>query len=162
MNDALAKALHAAEPAADRADKLALYGRFVGGWVMDTVTYRDDGTTHTGQGEIHFGWVLAGRAVQDVWVLPGIFHGTTLRVYDPGIDAWHIFWSDPIRQYYSRQIGRAVGDRIVQEGKNDAGLTVRWSFNDITPNAFRWLGECSFDGGHSWRVQSEYRARRRG
>lgn len=162
MTDVLAKALLAPEPAAYRADKLALYGRFVGSWVMDAVTYRDDGTTRTGQGEIHFGWVLAGRAVQDVWVLPGIFHGTTLRIYDPGIDAWHILWSDPVRQYYSRQIGRAVGDRIVQEGKNDTGLAVRWSFNDITPRAFRWLGECSFDGGRSWQVQSEYHARRRG
>ena len=100
---------------------MGLYGWLIGRWEMDAVTYADDGSKHTGRGEIHFGWVLEGRAIQDVWILPGIFHGTTLRVYDPGIDAWHILWSDPVRQYYARQIGRARGNDIVQEGKNDAG-----------------------------------------
>ena len=69
-----------------------------------------------GRGEIHFGWVLEGRAIQDVWILPGFFFGTTLRVYDPGLDAWHILWSDPLKQYYTRQVGRARGKDIVQEG----------------------------------------------
>ena len=87
-----------------------------------------------GAGEIHFGWVLEGRAIQDVWILPGVFYGTTLRVYDPGIDAWHILWSDPLRQFYTRQIGRARGSDIVQDGKNDAGEAVRWSFTEITPD----------------------------
>jgi hypothetical protein len=41
------------------------------------------------------------------------FYGTTLRVYDPGIDGWHILWSDPLRQFYSRQVGRALGPDIV-------------------------------------------------
>ena len=82
--------------------------------------------------------MLEGRAIQDVWILPGVFYGTTLRVYDPGIDAWHILWSDPVRQFYTRQIGRARGSDIVQLGKNDAGEAVRWSFTEITPDSFRW------------------------
>jgi hypothetical protein len=153
-------ALHTDRPAPDRADKMGLYGWLIGRWEMDAVTYADDGSKHTGRGEIHFGWVLEGRAIQDVWILPGIFHGTTLRVYDPGIDAWHILWSDPVRQYYARQIGRARGDDIVQEGKNDAGAMLRWSFTDITPNSFRWLGERSLDGGATWQLQADFRARR--
>jgi len=153
-------ALHTDRPAADRADKMVLYGWLIGRWEMDTVTYAEDGSKHSGRGEIHFGWVLEGRAIQDVWILPGIFHGTTLRVYDPGIDAWHILWSDPVRQYYARQIGRARGNDIVQEGKNDAGATLRWSFTDITPNSFRWLGERSTDGGATWQLQAEFRVRR--
>ncbi len=76
--------------------------------------------------------MLEGRAIQDVWILPGVFYGTTLRVYDPGLDAWHILWSDPLRQYYTRQIGRAHGADIVQEGTNDAGDAIRWSFTEIT------------------------------
>ena len=92
-------ALAAPGPAPDRADKLALDGRLVGDWEMDATLHRDDGTTHHGPGTIHFFWVLEGRAIQDVWILPGVFHGTTLRVYDPGSDAWHILWSDPLRQY---------------------------------------------------------------
>jgi hypothetical protein len=127
---------------------------------MDAVMHLDDGGRHEGRGEIHFGWVLEGRAIQDVWILPGIFYGSTLRVYDPGIDAWHILWSDPLRPYFTRQIGRARGKDIVQEGRNDSGEAVRWSFTDIEPDSFRWLGERSTDGGASWQLQAEFRARR--
>ena len=153
-------ALHAPHPASDRPDKLGLYGWLIGQWEMDAVIHLDDGTQHKGRGEIHFGWVLEGRAIQDVWILPGVFYGTTLRIYDPNIDAWHILWSDPLRQVYTRQIGRAHGDGIVQDGKNDAGEPVRWSFTEITPNSFRWRGERSRDGGASWQLQAEFFARR--
>ena len=153
-------ALHSASPAADRADKLRLYGWLVGHWTMDATVYRDDGTRHQGQGEIHFGWVLEGRAIQDVWIFPGVFYGTTLRVYDPGIDAWHILWSDPLRQVYTRQIGRAQGTDIVQLGKNDTGEATRWSFRDITPASFRWTGERSRDDSKTWQLQAEFFAKR--
>ncbi len=153
-------ALHTDRPASDRLDKMGLYGWLVGNWEMDATVHADDGTIHKGRGAIYFGWVLEGRAIQDVWILPGVFHGTTLRVYDPGLDAWHILWSDPLRQYYARQIGRARGRDIVQEGKNDAGDAIRWSFTEITPNSFRWRGERSRDGGAPWQLQAEFFARR--
>jgi hypothetical protein len=156
----LTEALHCADAAADRAEKMGLYGWLIGHWTFDATVNRDDGTQHRGVGQIHFGWVLEGRAIQDVWILPGVFCGTTLRVYDPGIDAWHILWSDPLRQYYTRQIGRAQGADIVQLGRNDAGEAVRWSFTNITPDAFRWIGERSRDDGKSWQLQAEYLARR--
>jgi len=154
------KALHSEGPADDRARDLELYGWLIGDWVMDATVHKDDGTTFKGSGEIHFGWVLQGRAIQDVWILPGVFYGTTLRVYDPGLEAWHILWSDPLRQYYSRQLGRAQGSDIVQIGKNDAGVPLRWSFTGITSNSFRWLGERSPDDGKSWQLQAEFHARR--
>lgn len=147
-------------PAADRADKMRLYGWLIGDWRFDAIVHKDDGITHTGQGEIHFVWALDGRAIQDVWILPGLFNGTTLRVYDPGIDAWHILWSDPLKQLYTRQIGRARGPDIVQDGDMDNGVRLRWSFTDIAPDKFRWLGERSLDGGVSWRLQAEFLARR--
>jgi len=161
----LIDALHNSSPAADRADKLKLYGWLIGRWTMEATVYRDDGTRHQGPGEIHFGWVLEGRAIQDVWILPGVFYGTTLRVYDPGIDAWHILWNDPLRQVYARQVGRAQGADIVQHGKNDAGEAVRWSFRDITPDSFRWTGERSRDDDKTWEfktweLQAEFLARR--
>ncbi len=155
-----AGALQSEGPASDRAEKMQLYGWLIGDWTMDATIHRDDGARHEGAGKIHFVWVLEGRAIQDVWILPGIFYGTTLRIYDPGIDAWHILWSDPLRQYYSQQIGRARGDDIVQEGRSGSGETVRWSFTDIGRDSFRWLGEISSDGGKSWRLQADFRARR--
>jgi hypothetical protein len=153
-------ALHADRPAPDRADKMDLYGWLIGTWEMDAVVHRDNGTTYTGRGEIHFGWVLEGRAIQDVWILPGVFYGTTLRVYDPALDAWHILWSDPLKQYYTRQVGRARGGNIVQEGRIEDGTAIRWSFTEITPDSFRWLGERSLDEGVTWHLQAEFRARR--
>jgi hypothetical protein len=158
--NSFAYALHADAPAPDRAEKMNLYGWLIGRWAFAGTVHRDDGTRHQGDGEIYFGWVLEGRAIQDVWILPGAFYGTTLRVYDPGIDAWHILWSDPLRQVYTRQIGRAHGGDIVQLGKNDAGEAVRWSFTAITPNSFRWTGERSRDDGGTWQLQAEFLARR--
>jgi hypothetical protein len=146
-------------PAADRAHKMALYGQFIGDWIFDATVYKDDGTTHTGLGEIHLSWALDGRAIQDVWILPGIFYGTTLRIYDPGLDAWHILWNDPLKQLYTRQIGRKQGDDIVQMGQH-GDLTLRWSFTRIEPDSFRWTGERSLDHGKSWTVQSQFEARR--
>lgn len=156
----LMKALVSAAPAADRADQMKLYGWLIGDWAFDATVHKDDGTTHRGRGEIHFAWALDGRAIIDVWILPGVFYGTTLRVYDPAIDAWHILWSDPLKQFYTQQIGRARGPDIVQEGAAGDGMLLRWSFTNIAPDSFRWLGERSLDGGASWQLQADFRARR--
>jgi hypothetical protein len=97
-----AHVLHAAGPDRQRESKLALYGWLVGSWNMEVVTILEDGKTHHDHGEIHAGWVLQGRAIQDVWMIPrleerkpgvghlpgaGNWYGTTLRIYDPNIDA---------------------------------------------------------------------------
>lgn len=160
MHASFVDALCSDGPAADRADHMRLYGWLIGSWVLDGVVHTDDGGSHHRQGEIHFAWALAGRAIQDVWILPDIFYGTTLRIYDPGLDAWHILWSDPLRQYYTRQIGCAQGGDIVQDGQLDNGARLRWRFTEITPNSFRWLGQRSDDDGATWRLQADYHARR--
>ena len=40
-----------------------LYGWLIGSWEMDTVRHLEDGTIQKSTGEIHFGWVLEGRAI---------------------------------------------------------------------------------------------------
>jgi hypothetical protein len=169
-----AMVLHADGPAPDRADKLVLYGQFIGDWDAEIITYSADGTAHNGHGEIHFGWVLEGRAIQDVWMIPrredrgpdapampvsGNWYGTTLRIYDPALNAWRIYWIDPATNSFRYQIGRRKGDDIVQEGTTESGARSRWSFTDITDDSFRWLGESSTDGT-AWRLVVEARARR--
>lgn len=160
LDDGFLQRLLADGPAADRAGKMSLYGWLIGDWTMDCTLFLDDGTAQRGTGEIYFRWALAGRAIQDVWILPGVFYGTTLRVYDSALDAWHIIWSDPLRPYYARQVGRANGPDIVQVGKDDDGTLTRWSFSDIMPDSFVWRGERSPDDGASWRLQAEFLARR--
>jgi len=173
MRSTFLDALHAEGPAADRADKMALYGQLVGAWDLDVTEFKDDGTTRRRPGEWHFGWALEGRAVQDVWIVPprgqrkgdavalSNRYGTTLRVYDPAIDAWRIRWTDPVGQTYLSMIGRAQGDDIVQLGNNAAGHVVRWGFYQITPASFLWRGEASADNEASWNRVVEFTARRR-
>jgi hypothetical protein len=164
------QALAADGPAADRADKMQLYGRFIGSWEMDVRMPNPQGTPFVGKGEIHFGWALQGRAIQDVWITPPRgrpsevagpvqFYGSTLRVYDPAIDAWHILWSDPVKQYYARQIGRADGKDIVQEGTDSAGAEMRWRFSDITDHSFQWTAHQKEPDGN-WRLLVVFFARR--
>jgi hypothetical protein len=155
----LIEALHTDHPAADRAAGLTLYGWLVGDWNFTGWIQPADAVKHDIRGEIHAGWVLDGRAIQDVWIVPGFFHGTTLRIYDPGLDAWHIIWSDPLRQSYSRQMGRASGKNIVQDGANLNGTTTRWSFVDRTNDSFRWLGE-RLAGPDTWVLEAEFFVRR--
>ena len=84
------------------------YGWLVGSWDLDVRRYWGlDVTAQRIKGEIHFGWVLEGRAVQDVWIMPRRpdrtgdvdktrnMYGTTLRAWDPTIQAWRITWVNP-------------------------------------------------------------------
>lgn len=167
----LIAALHAEGPAPDRAEALSLYGKFIGDWKADIVAYTPDGTRHEGHGEIHFGWVLRGRAIQDVWIIDrrpgtpampvtGNWYGTTIRVYDPTLGAWRIYWIDPATNAYRYQVGRKQGADIVQEGTTESGALSRWSFTEITPRSFHWKGEVSLDKGTSWHLVVEVFARR--
>ena len=139
---------------------MGLYGWLIGQWEMDAIVHLDDGSQHKGRGEIHFGWVLEGRAIQDVWILPGVFYGTTLRIYDPNIDAWHILWSDPLTAVlYAPDRARARrGHRSGrQERRRRAGAL---ELHRHHAGLFRWLGERSRDGGANWQTQAEFFARR--
>jgi hypothetical protein len=154
----LAQELISPGPAADQAEAMGLYGWLVGRWDLDITFYGDDGARRY-TGSIAADWVLDGRAVQDVWHAPGLFHGTTLRIYDPAIDAWHILWIDPQSGIRLTQLGRADTGGIVQDGTLADGTAIRWSFRDIAADSFRWRDERSSDR-RSWQLRQEYRARR--
>jgi hypothetical protein len=170
----LASVLHATGPAPERAAKLDLYGWLIGDWDAEVIAYAIDGESHIGQAELHFGWILEGRAIQDVWMIPrradrqagvqsmpvaGNWCGTTLRIYDPAIDAWRIYWLDPGTNSFRYQVGRRRGSDIVQEGRTESGSLSRWTFTEIARDSFRWLGESSPDG-IAWRLVVEVRAHR--
>ena len=61
-------------------------------------------------------------------------YGTTIRVYDPKIDAWRATWIDPCAGYRAELIGRGARKRaeIFQEGTGSDGTHLRWIFSDIT------------------------------
>src|SRR5262245_37597491 len=148
-------------------DQAQTFDRFVGTWDCDYASFKEDGTTEHAKGEVIFGWVLDGRAVQDIWtwIENGSSGerklGTTVRFFDPKIGKWRITWIDPVSPAIKLLTGGVVGDRIVLEGKADDGVWMRWSFNEIHKDSFIWRGEKSRDNGRTWRLTDEYHLQRR-
>jgi hypothetical protein len=151
------------------------YGWLVGSWELDVLHYRGvDVSSQAVKGEAHFGWVLEGRAIQDVWIMPRAYernadsdrtnnmYGTTLRIWDPAIQCWRIRWFNPVSGHEERQTGRRVGNEIVQVGARVDGTPTRWRFTKITAESFRWLGEALDADGKTWKLEGEFRARRVG
>ena len=150
-----------------------VYGWLVGSWELDVLHYKaQDVSFKKLKGEAHFGWVLEGRAIQDVWIMPRPsdrtpqsdrshnMYGTTLRVWDPQIQAWQIRWINPVSGHEERQIGRRVGEEIVQIGARANGTSTRWRFTEITSDSFFWIGEGLRTDGKSWLLEGEFQARR--
>ena len=148
--DALARAFLAAGPA-DGVD-LSLFGRFAGSWVLDCTEYGPDGTSTVKRGEWHFGFALGGRATTDVWILPGVEHGVSLRFPDPasGSGVWRSTWVGPGRGRVHTFLAAPAGDEIVLDGGD-----LRWTFSDIEAGAFGWRNEARHDG--VWRLQQSFR-----
>lgn len=149
-----------------------MYGWLIGSWDVDVTDYDLGASSRKSKGEWHFSRVLEGRAIQDIFIVPirgsreqigkdNNRYGTTLRFYDPSIDAWRITWFNPVRAVKNELIARRKGNDIVQEGKLDDGTLMRWSFVDIQPDSFRWLGESSSDGGKTWVLGAEFLVKRK-
>ncbi len=171
-------ALHVSGPAGEHASKLMLFGQFVGSWDLEwagTGTLQWAGTGANGEpatatGDLHVGWVRGGRAVQDIWIVPGrgqpgegqppsAFHGSTIRFYDPVTGAWRSTWVEPVNGRVRRFTGRpAGGDILLVSDEEDPRL--RWRFTDIGPDSFTWQGEASHDGGRTWVLEEQMRATR--
>src|SRR6266699_2325914 len=114
--------LHASGPLQSLADKLRLFGQFVGDWDCEEWAVNPDGSKQSSnQCEWHWGWILGGRAVQDVWIVhpkgkpdtQPVEHGTTIRVYDPKLDAWHCVWIGPIKNNFVTFTAKQVRKEIV-------------------------------------------------
>ncbi len=80
-----------------------LFGQFIGDWNIIEARYvQADGTCAKMKGEVHFGWILGGTAIQDVWMGSRegekvTLFGTTTRFYDTKIEAWRSTWLSPIK-----------------------------------------------------------------
>src|SRR5262245_43685431 len=143
-----------------------------GTWELVVVGCDDEGNVIHTTGEAHVARVLEGRAVQHVFINPrrsergpdspkfANWFGTTLRIYDPTIQAWRVNWFNPHDGIRSEQIGRRRGNQIVQEGAFPDGTPNRWTFSEITLDSFRWRGERLEPDGKTWRLQVDFRGRR--
>lgn len=158
----------------DISDSDDVYGWLCGSWDLEVMRYRGIEVSRQGlDGEVHAGWVLEGRAVQDVWIMPRRGHrrtdadrsmnmyGTTLRSWDPTIRAWRIAWTNPVSGHREEQIGRWNGHDILQEGARADGTKTRWTFTEITPQSFHWKGEAQYPNQEAWVLEGEFLATRR-
>ena len=160
----LAGALHAPGPEPGLAAGLGLFGQFIGSWDLAWTGYLPGGEIRRAAGELHFGWVLGGRAVQDTWIVPGpgqpgagvpplAFHGTTVRFYDPASGLWRSTWMDPVNARVRKFTGQAGAGGIVLIS-TDEEPALRWRFSEIGADRFRWTGERSGDGA-DWITEDE-------
>jgi hypothetical protein len=149
------------------------YGWLAGSWALDVRHYWSDVSALGLKAEAHFGWVLEGRAMQDVWIQPRRSerpgsvdkalnsYGTTLRVWDAAIQAWRVTWINPVAGHRVDLVGRWHGKDVVQIGSRDGGATpIRWIFSEITRDSFRWTGESLGPDGHTWKLEGEFLAKR--
>ena len=156
-------------------ESMDVYGWLVGSWDLDVVRYRGIdvfGRQPHGRGALRLGAGGLGH--------PGrLDHAAPRGPHRPrGEDAEHVRHHVPhvgsgdpglahhleepgLAGHYEEQIGRRIGPDIVQLGARSNGTPTRWTFTEITPDSFRWLGEALEPDGTTWRPEGEFRARRR-
>src|SRR6478752_6165624 len=99
MDHGFIEALRASGPHPSLGAHADTYAPIIGSWSGELSRYQDGKSVASASVEARFGWVLEGRAVQDVWITPARvdrqasagagfnWYGTTLRVFDPATSA---------------------------------------------------------------------------
>ena len=75
---------------------------------------------------------------------------------------WRSAFVDPEHGSVAKFTGGPVGnDRYVLETPDLGSKQTRWSFYDIRSDSFAVSGEASSDDGKTWKLESEYKMKRR-
>ena len=167
---AMITALQATGPHPSLGDHARVLGRLVGTWDVQYMDIGKDGKAMHRSGELLVGWVMDGRAIEDLWIVYPSGAGEDREVYadvryfDPKSGTWPAIFIDLQIASVATFTGGAVGDeRIVLDSQDlVAGQTRRWSFNDIRPDSLVFRDDASRDGGKTWTLKSEYHMKRRG
>lgn len=159
-------------PTPEHTAEMEQFGRLAGLWETQITYYPPDGSpARHAEGEWEFTYALGGRAVIDVWQVPGRRGlgggrraanqecGLCVRIWDPRLRLWRFTFHGTARGDLIHMFARELGDEIVME-RADGGELVRWIFADLQPESFQWRAERSANGGGSWRLEQEVTARR--
>lgn len=167
MTNRFAELLLADGPSVDAADA-ELFGQFVGSWDIAVTWFEDRSPIRHERGEWHIAWVLGGRAIQDVWVVPPLAeqkrgapvyeYGTTLRFPDPSGSFWHSTWHGPVNGLVACFTARREASDVVLMGRHPDGRRLRWTFSDIEPDRFSWRNESNADDGPNWVLVQSFTA----
>jgi hypothetical protein len=164
----LAAALKATSPHPALGDQAQVVGRLIGTWDVEYTTFAKDGTADRRTGEFIVEWVMDGRAIQDLWIVHPSGKRkerevyTDLHWFDAKSRTWRSAFVDPEHGSVARFTGGPVGnDRYVLQTPDFGSNQTRWSFYDIRRDSFAVRGEASGDDGKTWKLESEYRMKRR-
>jgi hypothetical protein len=69
-NNLMPEILAASGRSPEIPEAMDLYGFLIGSWELAVVARDDNGNVTHSTGEAHVGWILEGRAVQDVFINP--------------------------------------------------------------------------------------------
>ena len=103
--DAMIRALGAMNPHPSIGDEARTFDRLVGSWDCDYTFYLDDGSVRHKSGEVLFGWVLDGLALQDIWITYPTdaqrdrTMGTSIRFFDTTLKQWRVLFVSPRSGY---------------------------------------------------------------
>jgi len=167
LREAMIRVLGSANPNPSLGEEAQTFDRLVGSWDADFSFPQADGTVRHKKGELYFGWVMDGHAVQDLWIGYPTGEqkertiGTTFRFFDTKLKQWRIVFINPQFNYVVTTQGGREGDDIVLHGSDSDGRPIRWIFREITPQSFHWTGEKSHDGGKTWVLEEDHHMKRR-
>ena len=144
-----------------------IMSRLVGRWAVEYMDISKDGKAVHRTGELLVGWILDGRAIQDVWIVDPSGSRkdregyTDIRYFDPKSGSWPATFVDPEHASVARFTGGSVGENSLVLETDDLGAVKhRWSFEDIERQSFVFRDEASSEDGKSWQLKSEYHMRR--
>jgi len=124
---AMVSVLSSSGPHPSLGDQAGVWDRFVGTWDCEYTFFLKDGNVRHSRGELEFGWVMGGRAIQDIWMTypteAGKEHGidTSLRFFDPKSKMWQFVFISPEHNAVVTVRGGTEGDRIVLRRVGDKG-----------------------------------------
>lgn len=125
-----------------------IFEPFIGEWDLEVRWYDRGEVVRHELGEWSFGWILEGRGVEDVWIVPprgqrrspaSLYeYGTSVRIYVPELQAWRSTWIGPMHGVVRTFVARKNDDNIVLETDRTGDEALRWVFSDIGADAFIW------------------------
>jgi hypothetical protein len=166
-------ALYSGKVNPELGDHMNLFGQFIGEWEFDWYGYEPNQEKQHEKGEWIFSWVMEGRAIQDLWIipernrrnkpgLPNGEYGTTLRFFNKKANVWNVVWAGPIKNRFNTFEARQIEEGIIvmeEIGDNEDKMT--WIFSEIQKDSFRWKSIITADDDKNWKLVQEMKVKRK-
>jgi hypothetical protein len=149
------KKLAAAESKAE-VPQNALFHQLIGTWDVRYEFTDKNGKPRSNRGQVHYGWVLGGKALQETWTSDSESKdsqpfGTTIDFYDLKRQGWTAVWKYPAEGMTMIMTGGEVNGSFVLTGHDQSGALQRWSTSVGQRDSIIIRAEISNDEGETWR-----------